>query len=77
MKSSSTHNRLPILLLFLLFVLMVGQARAQSDSSLHKSARDSSLSESTTEGLPILMYDTDVGFGKETTGLYFNFGQMF
>jgi hypothetical protein len=77
MKSSSTHNRLPIILLFLLFVLSAEQAKAQVDSSLQKLAGDSSLSESTIEGLPILLYDTDVSLGKETTGLYFNFGQVF
>jgi hypothetical protein len=66
-----------VFLLFLLFVLLPEQARAQADSSLQKPARDSSLSQSTIEGLPILMYDTDVGFGKETAGLSFKFGQMF
>ncbi|MGA9363269.1 MAG: BamA/TamA family outer membrane protein [Bacteroidota bacterium] len=72
MKPSSTHNRLPILLLFLLFVISGGQGRAQLDSSLQKPPRDSSLSESTTEGLPILMYDTDVGFGYGAKGFFLN-----
>jgi outer membrane protein assembly factor BamA len=60
-------------LLFLLFVVFVEQARAQADTSLQKPERDSSLSESTTEGLPILMYDTDVGFGYGAKAFFLNY----
>jgi outer membrane protein assembly factor BamA len=73
MKSSSTYNRLPILLLFLLFVLSAQQAAPQVDSSLQKPGRDSSRSESTIEGLPILMYDTDVGFGFGAKAFFLNY----
>jgi outer membrane protein assembly factor BamA len=59
-------------LLLLLFALSVEQASAQADSSLQKPLRDSSLSESTTEGLPILVYDTDVGFGYGAKGFFLN-----
>jgi outer membrane protein assembly factor BamA len=59
-------------LLLLLFALLVGQATAQVDSSLQKSSRDSSLSESTIEGLPILIYDTDVGFGFGAKAFFLN-----
>jgi outer membrane protein assembly factor BamA len=57
----------------LLFALFVQQAKAQVDSSLQKPARDSSLSESTVEGLPILMYDTDVGFGFGAKAFLLNY----
>jgi outer membrane protein assembly factor BamA len=73
MKTSSTHRRIPVLLLFLLFVLLAEQATAQADSSPQEQARDSSLSESTTEGLPILMYDTDVGFGFGAKAFFLNY----
>jgi outer membrane protein assembly factor BamA len=69
MRSHLTH----IFLLFPLFVLMVEQARAQVDSSLQKPARDSSRSESSIEGLPILMYDTDVGFGFGAKAFFLNY----
>jgi outer membrane protein assembly factor BamA len=72
MESNSTHSRLLIFLLFLSFVLPAEQAKAQVDSSFQKPARDSSLSESTIEGLPILMYDTDVGFGYGAKGFFLN-----
>jgi outer membrane protein assembly factor BamA len=72
MKSSPTHNCLPILLLFLLSVPSAKQAKAQVDSSLQESAIDSSHSESTIEGLPILMYDTDVGFGFGAKAFFLN-----
>jgi outer membrane protein assembly factor BamA len=72
MKSSFTHDCLLIVLLFLWFALSAKQATAQVDSSLQKPWRDSSLSESTTEGLPILMYDTDVGFGYGIKGFFLN-----
>ena len=62
------HQRL----ILLLFVLLIEQARAQVDSSFQKPGTDSSLSESTTEGLPILMYDTDVGFGYGVKGFFLN-----
>jgi outer membrane protein assembly factor BamA len=73
MKSSPTHNCLPILLLFLLSVPSAKQAKAQVDSSLQESAIDSSHSESTIEGLPILMYDTDVGFGFGAKAFFLNY----
>jgi outer membrane protein assembly factor BamA len=72
MKSSSIGSRGLIVLLFLLFALLAEQAAAQVDSLLQKPARDSSLSESTIEGLPILMYDTDVGFGFGAKAFFLN-----
>jgi outer membrane protein assembly factor BamA len=72
MKSFSTRSRGLIVLLFLSFAVFVEQAEAQVDSSLQKPARDSSLSESTIEGLPILMYDTDVGFGFGAKAFFLN-----
>jgi outer membrane protein assembly factor BamA len=72
MKCSSTYNRLLILLVFLSFAVSVEQARAGIGSFVEKPARDSSLSESTFEGLPILMYNTDVGFGFGAKAFFLN-----